>query len=522
MQNDKKIRVRFLVLIFSVIYIFTITVMPMFGADNKIKTEFGKPISNETAKPDKTSNNENPETIYKAEIYNAAGLAFLRNGDAVDGGDFYRAGGRKIRLFRSLWKVAVWQKEEKQALNIDALNGLLDTEPPLKEEQSGESAKILKTEKRMTTEGLTSVLNNLRRSELIRRVAPVFINEETGREMVVTPRIVVKLAPNVFPEQVKDLHQTYNAKVVGCMHGASDEIILDLQDADAEEILSICEGYLQDSRVLWASPDFLFQLDLFYTPDDTLYSSQWHLHNTGQSGATADADVDAPEAWDISTGSSGIVIAIIDTGVEITHPDLNDNIYINLAESGGVGGVDDDGNGYIDDVNGWDFYGNDNDPNSGATQGHGTCCAGVAAGEGDNTAGIAGIAYDCEILPVKICSDIGIFASSTAIGNAIRYAADMADVLSNSWGGGGDDSIIHSAIQYAVNTQGKPVFFASGNYASGFYQLWVTGILANTYTFKWEYSKDAADSYGEDSVWLDGIMFPEASWSRLKGEPSLP
>jgi len=490
------------------------------ATNKKIKTEFGSPVQNQSQNPDKISK----ENTYTIEVYSAAGLGVLKNGDAVDNGDFYRADGRKIRLFRSLWKIAVRTKGKNQSPDIEGINKLLDKKPRLKEGQTIAFGKILKTETRMSPEEFKTTLAELRQSDKFERVDPVFINEETGKEMLVTSRIVVKSAPGVLPEQLKNLHRIYNAQVVGFMHGSSDEIILDLGETKAEETLNICERYLQDPRVLWASPDFLFQLDLFLTPNDILYGDQWHLHNTGQGGATVDADVDAPEAWDTSTGDAAIVIAIIDTGVETTHPDLNDNIYVNAVENGGVGGVDDDGNGYIDDINGWDFYDDDNDPNPGVgvTPGHGTCCAGVAAGEGNNALGVAGIAYGCKILPIKIGADDGTFpTSSTVIGDAIRYAAEMADVLSNSWGGGGDDVIIHSAIQYAVDTKGKPVFFSSGNYASSFYQYWVTGILPGNHTFRWEYSKDGTGSAGEDSVWVDGVIFPGGEIESFEGA-SLP
>ncbi|MCK4905693.1 S8 family serine peptidase [bacterium] len=518
MQSNAQKCIRFLSLAFSVLFLFTIIVAPLFGAGYNIKkAEFGKPLETDLPQPAKISKKEHPKTLYKAGIYPAAGLAILKDGNAVDSGDFYRAGGRKIRLFRSLQKVVVWTKGKKQTLKIDAINSLSSKGLLLKEEQSTEFTRILKTEARMTSEELRTVLNDFRKSNQFKRVAPVFINEETGKEMLVTSRIIVKLAEGVSSQQLKDLHQTYDAKVQGHMHGAKDEIILDLGESLAENALNICEMYLKDPRILWASPDFLFQLDLLYTPNDSLYQNgkQWHLDNIGQSGGNLDADIDATEAWNISTGNPNVVIAIIDTGVQLSHPDLSDNIYINQAEDNGTVGVDDDGNGYIDDINGWDFYDSDNYPNPGSAQGHGTCCAGIVAAKGDNAIGVAGIAYNCKILPVKICADDGTFASSVVIGEAIRYAADMADVLSNSWGGGGNDNTIHSAIKYAVDDMKRPVFFASGNSAAGFYKFWLTGFSAGTYTLKWEYSKDSNDDFLEDSIWLDGVVFHEYDGDRL-------
>jgi subtilisin family serine protease len=108
-----------------------------------------------------------------------------------------------------------------------------------------------------------------------------------------------------------------------------------------------------DPRVNFAEPNFLLFPDL--PPDDPEFGQLWGLHNTGQAGGTIDADIDAPEAWDITTGTPSLVVAVIDTGVDINHSDLAANIWSNLAEVNGTLGVDDDLNGYIDDFNGWDF-----------------------------------------------------------------------------------------------------------------------------------------------------------------------
>jgi subtilisin family serine protease len=179
---------------------------------------------------------------------------------------------------------------------------------------------------------------------------------------------------------------------------------------------------------------------MYATPNDPLFAWQQALHNIGQNGALEDADVYAPEAWNIRTGNQRLVIAIIDTGVDTGHPDLQ--IFRNDSEWGNgreANGVDNDGNGYIDDYQGWDFYGNDNNPNPGSTAAaaHGTPCAGIAGAIGNNTVGIAGAAWKCRILPVKIWSDSagqGESASVDALAQSIRYAAQFADAISCSWG----------------------------------------------------------------------------------------
>ncbi len=165
------------------------------------------------------------------------------------------------------------------------------------------------------------------------------------------------------------------------------------------------------------------------TPND-LDSQLWGLHNTGQDNGTADVDIDAVEAWDTITDASDVIVAVIDTGVDYTHPDLATNIWTNPGEIAG-NGIDDDGNGYIDDIHGYDFVNNDNDPMD--DHSHGTHVAGTIAAEGNNGQGIVGIAWQAQIMALKFLSGEGVGYTSDAI-NAILYAADNGAVISNnSW-----------------------------------------------------------------------------------------
>jgi subtilisin family serine protease len=131
--------------------------------------------------------------------------------------------------------------------------------------------------------------------------------------------------------------------------------------------------------------------------------------------------IGAYEAYDITTGSSDIVIAIVDSGVDINHPDLADNIFVNPNEIPG-NGIDDDGNGFVDDVNGWDFGSNDNDPSD--PHGHGTHVAGLAGAVGNNGIGISGVAQNVKILPIKVGDDNGVFSNEAYL-TGLRYIAEM-------------------------------------------------------------------------------------------------
>lgn len=165
-------------------------------------------------------------------------------------------------------------------------------------------------------------------------------------------------------------------------------------------------------------------------PNDPYFASAWSLDNTGQTGGTPDADIDAVEAWDINKGS-GVIVAVLDTGVDYNHPDLAANIWTNNGEIPG-NGIDDDGNGYVDDYRGWDFFNDDNDPFDDGS-GHGTHVAGIVAGIQDNAIGVSGVGPELQIMPLKIQSFRQIGSVSAAIA-AVHYAAMMgASVLSNSW-----------------------------------------------------------------------------------------
>ncbi|HYW20212.1 MAG TPA: S8 family serine peptidase, partial [Nodularia sp. (in: cyanobacteria)] len=168
--------------------------------------------------------------------------------------------------------------------------------------------------------------------------------------------------------------------------------------------------------------------------------------------------VKAPAAWAQGYTGRGIVIAILDTGVDYNHADLKDNIWTNPGETPG-NGIDDDGNGYIDDAQGWSF--GDNSNNTIDVNGHGTHVAGTIAGA-NNGFGVTGIAYDAKIMPVKVLNDKGS-GSSDSVADGIYYAVNNgADVINLSLGGNFPNSTLEAAIEYASN-KGTVVVMAAGN-----------------------------------------------------------
>jgi subtilisin family serine protease len=195
-------------------------------------------------------------------------------------------------------------------------------------------------------------------------------------------------------------------------------------------------------------------------PNDTYFTQLWGMYNTGQTGGTAGADINTTQAWDITTGSRDIVVAVIDTGIDYNHPDLVDNMWVNEPEYNGVPGTDDDGNGYIDDIYGYDFYYNDSDPYDGHY--HGTHCAGTIGGTGDNGQGVAGVSWKVKLMAVKFLNDSGNGNDSDAI-EAIQYCVSMGvRIMSCSWGGDSYNQALKDAID-AAGSAGLVLVAAAGN-----------------------------------------------------------
>ncbi len=250
-----------------------------------------------------------------------------------------------------------------------------------------------------------------------------------------------------------------------------------LIEGNAEFGLELYEPLMGLAGVEYAEPNFadIFQASTF--PNDPMFSQLWGMHNTGQwvynDYGTPDADIDAPEAWDISTGSSSVVVAVIDTGVDYNHPDLSANMWRNPDEWGGIPGYDDDGNGFVDDVYGWDFRNDDSNPMD--DNNHGTHCAGTIGGVGNNAVGVAGVNWTVQIMALKFLSSGGSGWTSDAI-QCVNYARMMREqyndsggteganivLTSNSWGGGSYSSTLKSAIE-ASGDEGMAFVAAAGN-----------------------------------------------------------
>lgn len=237
---------------------------------------------------------------------------------------------------------------------------------------------------------------------------------------------------------------------------------------DNVDIKKVCEYLQSDPHVEYAVPDYVMRPEVFPNdpPNDTFYASfQWALENTGQNvngqTGTADADIDASAAWPDALGN-GIVVAVVDTGMVLTHEDLDAQIWSNPGETAG-NGIDDDANGFVDDTRGWDFGNDDSNPTD--FDGHGTHVSGTIAAEANNATGVIGVAPGVKIMPVKGFADDGTgFTSDLAA--AVEYAAmNGADVINNSWGCSSQcpsNPVVEDAVRTAHGL-GAVVVFAAGN-----------------------------------------------------------
>jgi subtilisin family serine protease/uncharacterized protein (DUF2141 family) len=229
-----------------------------------------------------------------------------------------------------------------------------------------------------------------------------------------------------------------------------------------ETVEAALERFRHSPAVEYAEPNYIYHVAAI--PNDTLFTSLWGLRNTGQNVGgtvgTADVDIDAPEAWDITTGSSNVIIGVIDTGIAYDHPDLAANIWKNPGEIPNDR-IDNDGNGLVDDVFGYDFHDDDSDPID--PKGHGTHVAGTIGAVGNNNSGVSGVMQKVKLMALKAGDENGDLPED-AILLAIDYAKRKgARVINASFTRPGKCSKAEYEALSRANAAGVMVLAAAGN-----------------------------------------------------------
>ena len=313
--------------------------------------------------------------------------------------------------------------------------------------------------------------------------------------------LLVKFKDDVSDDDIKDSKKAVDAKELKNFKGLGIGHWKLGDDYDVEKALKEFEKNKYDDIIEFAEPNYYGCIDDF--PTDPMRAEQWSMHNVGQTGGTIDADIDMLEFWNSPAESSAVVVAVIDTGVDYTHPDLDGVIWTNPGETAG-NGLDDDGNGWVDDIHGYDFFNNDGDPLD--DHGHGSHCAGVIAAERDNNEGVAGMSGKTKIMAVKWLNAGGSGSVTGAI-SAINYASSftkdggkLVKITSNSWKVGQKSR----ALEAAIKSSGALFVSSAGNSGSSQFQYPAAYSLDNIISVAATDHKDALASFSNyGSSWVD-------------------
>ena len=279
--------------------------------------------------------------------------------------------------------------------------------------------------------------------------------------------VIVKYKKNATPQMRKQARSLVKAKITDLNNDEVDDNFTSLFSGRLAKFKvsgmstkEAIERLKSHQAIEYVEPDYRVSIAA-NTPNDPRFDELWGLNNLGQTGGIADADIDAPEAWEISIGSRDVVVGVIDTGVDYSHSDLADNAWVNTGEIAGDG-IDNDGNGYIDDIHGINAITDAGDPMD--DQGHGTHVSGTIGASGNNSTGVVGVNHEVSIVGCKFLDAAGSGSTSDAI-KCIDYMVNLKNsgvnlrVLNNSWGGGGYSQALADAI--TVSEQADILFVAA-------------------------------------------------------------
>lgn len=396
-----------------------------------------------------------------------AGSSAQQIDDDAKGSAFFFSNGERVPLNIALDKIGIVVRDDNAAVEVGRLmsrnrakaaaprtypRGILihNLDQPLPRDEIVKLARKIRNES----------------NGLIRQAGLVATPGRAEAPFIVTDELIVKFKDNFSAAQARAFAESNGVEFVRPVRFVKNQFIFKVTEASRLDALDMANRFHQNNETEFAHPNFVRIVDYRqFTPNDALFGNQWHHDNTGQSSGTADADVDTPFAWSITQGNPNRIIAVIDDGFDTAQADLSPNLWVNAGEVSG-NGVDDDGNGFIDDINGADTRDDDGNPNPAfSSENHGTAVAGVAAARGNNSLGVSGSCPNCSLMLIRHGNT---FASDS---EAFGYARGMgAHVITNSWGytvGTPTTASVVSAINdSATNGRGGSgciVFFAMNN-----------------------------------------------------------
>ncbi|HHT9125393.1 MAG TPA: S8 family serine peptidase [Candidatus Brocadiia bacterium] len=370
----------------------------------------------------------------------------------IDKGEFYYSGGKKIPLLRHKNLFAVKLVETQRIASLQ-MTSVLERNKGLKLSKKSKfferhKIHLLESCDEGNGEKHDSIICCLRDDPDVAYVQPVFVTD-ADEPLVMSDCFVAKFASKLSRKEIDGINAENGVEIVKPIEVDSNVYVLRITRLKNRTTLDVANNYHQMDGVEWSHPDWIRRLELRHIPDDPLFPNQWHLNNNGAGGGVADADVDAPEAWDLTKGDEEIIIAIIDDGVETNHEDFAGKV-----------------------LPGRDVVNDNDNPNPQSGDNHGTAVAGLATANQDNGTGVSGVAPACKLMPIRLIAD-GATISDEA--EAFLFAAQNgADIISNSWGpldGTGNvdplPDVTKAAIDFAADNgrdgKGCIILFAAGN-----------------------------------------------------------
>jgi subtilisin family serine protease len=389
------------------------------------------------------------KTLFKFLIILGLGVIIAANLLPKSQEKFYYAYDEKIFLSEVDDKIII-QFASNQSSDS---RSLLSKIPDLKEGEitwRDDSTVVLKIQ----ASERVKILTDLSKREDVASNNPMYKTVE-GAEMGVTDRFIIELKENASKKALQELNTEHNLEIL-----KADEHYIILKVPKGGDALAMANLYYESGLTKYSHPDFFADAVLHQAANDPYFNNQFYLHNTGQPIAdgrfgTADADIDAPEAWTVTTGNSNIIVAVLDDGITSNHVDLPDTRQVRL-----------NGSNFAD--------GNANNPSPTGNMNHGNACAGIIGATRNNNIGISGVAPGVRIMPIRIWDSFGNIAPASQVAAAFDFARNNgAHIMSNSWGYLSTNPNFIPAVREAIlrattlgrGGLGSVVVFAAGNSA---------------------------------------------------------